>query len=128
MWQPYPIEYKRGKQKHDTSDQVQLCAQALCLEEMKQVRIPKGSLFYGEPKKRYEVEFDDMLRKETIRCIDRLHQVVNAKKTPPAKFEKKCNNCSLINWCMPASTNGSKSASQYLNNILKMVADDEGSL
>lgn len=116
--QPYPVEYKRGKPKKDLSDSVQLCAQALCLEEMLKVPIPKGAFFYGEPKRRYEIELDQALRDETLRYVQRLHHVVNAKKTPLAKFEKKCSNCSLINWCMPRCTNGTKKVSQYLNDII----------
>ncbi len=94
---PYPIEYKRGSPKKGLCDSVQLCAQALCLEEMLKVTIPKGAFFYGEIHRRLEVEFDAMLREQTIQLIQQLHSVANAQKTPPAKFEKKCLNCSLVN-------------------------------
>lgn len=123
--QPYPIEYKRGKPKKDLVDSVQLCAQVLCLEEMLKVSISKASFFYGELQKRIEIEIDDFLRKETIKLIDRLHEIKNAKKTPPAKYEKKCDKCSLLNWCMPACTNGSKSAQNYLNTIVKLTMDSD---
>ncbi len=125
--QPYPIEYKRGKPKKDLTDSVQLCAQALCLEEMLKVSVPRGAFFYGETKRRFEIEFDNSLRTETIKLIQRLHQVNNAKKTPPAKYEKKCESCSLINWCMPACTNGSKNFKSYVDNIVRwaMETDDK---
>lgn len=122
---PYPIEYKRGKPKKDLTDSVQLCAQALCLEEMLQVPVNKGAFFYGETKRRSEVDFDEVLRQETKKLIYRLHQVTHTKKTPPAKYEKKCDSCSLINWCMPTCTNGSKDAKSYLNKIVKWSLEDE---
>jgi CRISPR-associated exonuclease Cas4 len=121
---PYPIEYKRGKPKRNLVDSVQLCAQALCLEEMIQIKVPKAAFFYGETKRRFEIEIDESLRKETFRLIRRLHQVANAKKTPPAVYEKKCTSCSLYNWCMPTCTNGSKNINYYLDNIIKMVTED----
>lgn len=113
------------EKKKDLSDSVQLCAQALCLEEMLNLSIPRGAFFYGETKRRLDVELNESLRKETLRCISRLHQVINAKKTPPAKYEKKCENCSLINWCMPACTNGSKSVNHYLDKVRQWAADEE---
>jgi CRISPR-associated exonuclease Cas4 len=117
VWQPYPIEYKRGRPKTDLSDSIQICAQAFCLEEMLQMRVDRGAFFYGEPKKRFEVEFDEFLRNETLQLIQRLHRMTNERKTPPAKFEKKCQNCSLIDLCMPLATNGSKKVDRYLDKI-----------
>lgn len=125
--QPYPIEYKRGKPKIDLSDTVQLCAQALCLEEMLEINVSKGALFYGETRKRFEIEFDRALRNETINYIQILHRLANAKKTPPAKYEKKCLNCSLINWCMPTCTNGSKSIDDYINKVMRWIDDEDKS-
>lgn len=123
-WQPYPIEYKRGKPKKDLSDSVQLCAQAICLEEMLKLKVPKGAFYYGELKTRVEIELDDSLRKSTLEYIQRLHQIIKAKKTPQATYEKKCNSCSLINHCMPNCTNGKKSVAAYMNSIIKGVEQD----
>lgn len=123
--QPYPIEYKRGKPKSDLCDSVQLCAQALCLEEMLGVKVLKGAFFYWEIKRRLEIEIDYDLRLETYKLIQRLHHVTKARKTPPAKLERKCTNCSLINWCMPSCTNGSKSIKQYLGNVVKWATEDD---
>ena len=121
---PYPIEYKRGKPKRGLMDLVQLCAQTLCLEEMFRIHIFQGALFYGETKRRLEVEFNAALRKETITLIKKLHQVSHAKKTPPAIYERKCENCSLMNWCMPACTDGSKRTEDYVNAIVQWVSED----
>ena len=65
VWQPFPVEYKRGKPKLDHCDMIQLCAQAICLEEMLLVSIPHGAIFYGRTRRRFDVTFDDALRKET---------------------------------------------------------------
>lgn len=113
-WQPFPVEYKRGRPKPDHCDEVQLCAQALCLEEMLEVTIPGGSLFYGQPHRRTEVVFDAALRAETEALAARLHQLWQAGKTPPAVYEKKCKNCSLFAVCLPKTTSGKQSIQQYL--------------
>jgi CRISPR-associated exonuclease Cas4 len=96
-----PVEYKRGKPKLHRADEVQLCAQALCLEEMLSVTIPSGCLFYGETKRRTSVAFDEELRAVTVRAIDRLHELIASRVTPLAVREKKCDKCSLIEICMP---------------------------
>jgi CRISPR-associated exonuclease Cas4 len=124
MQHPYPIEYKRGKPKKDLTDIVQLCAQALCLEDMLQTNVPQGALFYGETKRRLEIDFNAALREETLELIKRLHQITRAKKTPSAKYEKKCENCSLINWCLPTCTDGSTRVSRYVNTIVNWVSED----
>lgn len=120
----YPIEYKRGKPKQDLSDAVQLCAQALCLEEMLRTRVPKGAFFYGEIKRRIEIELDDLLRQKTIQYIKRLHELMKEKRTPIAKYEKKCDSCSLIQWCIPKCTNGSKDVNNYMGEIGKWLSED----
>ena len=96
-----PIEYKRGKPKKDNSDRVQLCAQALCLEDMKATSIDIGYLFYGTRKRRTEVHFDQPLRAQTLENIDQLRHMIDNRLTPPAVREKKCDKCSLIELCMP---------------------------
>ncbi|MFV0340548.1 MAG: CRISPR-associated protein Cas4 [Parachlamydiaceae bacterium] len=121
QWIPYPIEYKKGKPKKDLSDVTQLCAQALCLEEMLDIHIPEGAMFYGELNHRVDVMFDETLRTNTVNVIQRLHVLSKARKTPPAIFEKKCHNCSLINLCMPSSTNGSKSAIHYNKHMSEWI-------
>lgn len=119
LWQPEPVEYKRGKPKDNRSDEVQLCAQALCLEEMLTVSIPSGSLYYGKPHRRYEVSFDNSLRDETEQLIERLHELTNIGETPQVGYEKKCRNCSLVEHCMPKVTGSHRSAYDYLNKTIE---------
>ena len=123
-WQPRPVEYKRGRPKKDRCDEVQLCAQALCLEEMLEVAIPSGAFFYGRPRRRHEVSFDRSLRDETERLATRLHQLAEAGETPRASYEKKCNNCSLRSYCLPKATGTRRSARAYLTKALRQIEGD----
>lgn len=100
-WRPFPVEYKRGKAKKDDSDRAQLCAQALCLEEMLGVAVPAGALFYGETRRRLDVAFDARLRGRTEALAQELHTLMAARVTPQAEYEAKCDRCSLIEICMP---------------------------
>ncbi len=115
-----PVEYKRGRSKAADWDRVQLCAQALCLEEMLGVEINQGALFYGKSKRRERVVFDEMLRSETCDAAERLHRLIDARQTPPAVYGAKCDACSLFHVCMPKLPK-SKSISRYL----KTMADAE---
>ncbi|MDC0299850.1 CRISPR-associated protein Cas4 [Verrucomicrobia bacterium] len=97
-----PIEYKRGKPKSHRADEVQLCAQALCLEEMLQCKIEQAFLFYGKRKRRYEVVFDAELRALTEQTAQAFHDLIKSRKTPIADYEaRKCDACSLIDHCQP---------------------------
>lgn len=99
---PYPVEHKRGHAKTNRCDEVQVCAQALCLEEMLGVPVPEGALFYGEPRRRTLVAFDETLRAETEETARRLHALFAAGRTPPAVYDKaKCERCSLLDVCKP---------------------------
>ncbi len=98
---PYPVEYKSGKPKKNISDLAQLCAQALCLEEMLKVPVTEGAVFYGKPRRRLSMELDVNLRHETEKIIQAIHGMIMKKYIPPAKYEKKCNSCSLYDFCMP---------------------------
>jgi len=121
---PRPVEYKRGRPKPEQVDEVQLCAQALCLEEMLGVEIERGDLFYGQPRRRTEVVFDTQLRAHTVALIDRLHALTRIGQTPPAVYEKKCRSCSLIDICQPKATGG-RSARSYLERALAAVEEDQ---
>lgn len=101
LWLPYPIEYKRGKPKENHIDEVQLCAQVLCLEEMHSVSIGEGAFYYGTTHRRVVVAIDEALRSLTASAIERLREIVSATKLPSAEFTPKCRNCSLIDLCMP---------------------------
>lgn len=115
--QPFPIEYKRGRPKPGRYDEVQLCAQALCLEEMLGVAVPEGAIFYGQPRRRSVVIFDAELRAETERLAARLHELSAARITPRARYEKKCDSCSLYSICLPKTT-GASSAQRYLKRAV----------
>lgn len=123
-WTVTPVEYKRGKPKTDDSDRVQLCAQALCLEEMLNVCVAEGALFYGTRKRRTKVAFDAALRETTARTIQRLHTLVADGLTPPAVREPKCRNCSLVELCLPDALDPARSASRYVERAFSehMVA------
>jgi CRISPR-associated exonuclease Cas4 len=114
LWQPLPVEYKRGRLRREEGYEVQLCAQALCLEEMLGVGVPMGAVFYGQPRKRLEVPLGEELRRQTETAAARLHELIRARNTPPACYEKKCESCSLLTLCMPKTTGGRKSVDRYL--------------
>jgi CRISPR-associated exonuclease Cas4 len=108
---PFPIEIKRGKAKLHRADEVQLCAQALCLEEMTGVGVPEGALFYGETKRRVVVPFDAELRQLTEQTIDDLRNIFTTLKTPPPTVHKaRCKACSLLELCRPAAVRRSAAA------------------
>ena len=101
LWLPYPVEYKRGVPKQDGCDELQLCAQAMCLEEMLCCGIPAGALFYGEPRRRLHVEFTPELREEVRADAAQMHDLYRRGYTPRVKPSKACNACSLKELCLP---------------------------
>lgn len=101
LFSVYPIEYKKGKPKATEEDQLQLAAQAMCLEEMFSTQIMEGALFYGETKRREVVEITEALRKEVKETFLEMHQYYERKYTPKVKMSKGCNRCSLKEVCMP---------------------------
>lgn len=113
-WVPFPIEYKHGKPKSDDSDKIQLCAQALCLEEMMNVRVFNGALFYGRTRRRLNVTFDDILRKKTIDSATKLHNFIKEGKTPTPIYNTKCKSCSFFNECLPKIISKKISVDKYL--------------
>lgn len=102
-WVLYPVEFKRGKPKDHSSDLIQLCAQALCLEEMTGTKIPEGAIFYGQIRKRLEVSFDANLRKTTHDFISLAHEMIVSGKLPEPEYGKHCRVCSLFEVCLPRS-------------------------
>lgn len=101
LFSVYPIEYKKGKPKATEEDQLQLAAQAMCLEEMFSTQIMEGALFYGETKRREVVEITEALRREVRETFLEMHQYYERKYTPKVKMSKGCNRCSLKEICMP---------------------------
>ncbi len=120
-----PVEYKRGKQKANLCDEIQLCAQALCLEEMLGTAILTGALYYGRPRRRTPVAFTLELRAETERLARRMHLLYAAALTPSARFEKKkCDNCSLFGLCRPKQLGLPNRASVYLRQAIAANLED----
>lgn len=113
-WMPFPVEYKHGKPKSDNSDEVQLCAQALCLEEMLSVKIQRGALFYGRTRRRFEVHFDDVLRQETKEVARRLHIFIAQGETPKPIYTPKCRSCSFVDICLAKAIEKQRSVKEYL--------------
>jgi CRISPR-associated exonuclease Cas4 len=115
---PYPIEYKRGRPKTHRADEVQLCAQAVCLEEMFGVAVPEGALFYGETRRQTRLAFDAELRELTRRVAADAGAALRAGRTPQAHYEKrKCGACSLIDHCQPRAT-AAPSAAAWLGRAI----------
>lgn len=119
IWRPFPVEHKRGKPKPDESDMVQLCAQALCLEEMLGVRVDSGAIFYGRTRRRLEVDFDGSLRGQTEKAAARLHELIESGVTPKPDYTKKCRNCSLVDLCLPQAIRKRVSVAAYLDRMLE---------
>jgi CRISPR-associated exonuclease Cas4 len=118
-WLPFPVEYKRGKPKADESDKVQLCAQAMCLEEMLNVTIPGGAIFYGKTRRRLDVSFEEELRDETEKAAQEAHELLASGVTPDPAYTKKCERCSLINQCMPKIVQKKPSVRRYLEKAVE---------
>jgi len=113
-WRPRPVEYKRGRSKADDWDRLQLCAQALCLEEMLDFPVPEGAIFYGKPRRRERVIIDKTLRDKTRSLVRQMHALWLSGRTPPAEPGPKCNHCSLRDRCLPDSAD----ALAYLKRML----------
>jgi CRISPR-associated exonuclease Cas4 len=113
-WVPSPVEYKRGKPKKQICDLVQVCAQALCLEEMLEISIPAGALFYATPRRRREVPFTSELRAQTERLCARMQFLYARRQTPAPVYTKGCENCSLKNICLPRTLADPRDVWAYL--------------
>jgi CRISPR-associated exonuclease Cas4 len=119
---PFPVEYKRGRPKAHRADEVQLCAQALCLEAMLGVQIEAGALFYGQTRRRQDVAFDSVLRGLTCQVIADTRRMLASKHTPPATYSSQlCDRCSLIDICQPRWLGRSD-----IDAWLRRQLDDEG--
>lgn len=115
-WRVYPVEYKRGKRKKGNHDDVQLCAQAICLEEMLGVVINEGSLYYGQTRSRTVVSLDRKLREETENLAEQFHQLMTSGITPAPQAGPQCKSCSLADDCLPDL---SGKASAYLAKMIE---------
>lgn len=118
LWQPYPVEYKRGRPREDTGDTLQLCGQAMCLEEMLCCEIPEGALYYGELHRRVPVTFTKELRGQVRESLAQMHELYRRGHTPKVKPSKSCNACSLRELCLPRLLK-SRPVSAYLKDALE---------
>ncbi|MGI5854523.1 MAG: CRISPR-associated protein Cas4 [Bacillota bacterium] len=124
LWQPIPVEYKHGITREEIEYEVQLCAQAICLEEMLNIAIGEGYLYYGASRKRHLVQFDQCLRLLVQEGAAQLHEMAATMTTPPAQYGPKCSKCSMIDICQPHLTESK--AKSYLNQILHELIGDKG--
>lgn len=118
LWQPYPVEYKRGKIKETNADRLQLCCQAMCLEEMLCCTVDSGALFYGEIKKREKVVFSEEMRADVKEKLLLMHRLMERGHTPKVKTGKHCYACSLKDICLPV-LNKVKTVSDYISSAME---------
>lgn len=119
LFKPAPVEYKRGKPKMEPVDEAQLCAQAICLEEMLSVAIPGGFLYYGETRHRLEVQLTSDLRSLVRKMSDEMHAYFQRGHTPRVKTSKACRSCSLADVCLPDLQENLITASQYIQRQIE---------
>jgi len=117
-WIPYPVEYKRGKPKPDARDEVQLCAQAMSMEEMFDTKILEGALYYGEIRRRTVVQITSELRSQVEEYANEMHRLFEQGITPAPVYKSHCKSCSLVEICLPKQMRGFKSANNYLKTEL----------
>ena len=119
LWLPFPIEYKRGAPKSHQADELQLCAQAMCLEEMLCCSIPEGALFYGETRRRALVSFSAGLRDQVRVMLEEMHQLYRRGYTPKVRSSKSCSACSLHEFCLPTLMKGDD-VDEYLRQAMEV--------
>lgn len=118
LWLPFPVEYKRGSPSSHGGDALQLCGQAMCLEEMLCCSIPRGALYYGEQRRRTPVDFTPELRRDVMDSLQEMHDLARRGRTPKVKPSKACNACSLKELCLPALMTG-RPVSRYLEEHME---------
>jgi CRISPR-associated exonuclease Cas4 len=126
LYAPRPVEYKRGEPKSDDRDEVQVAAQAICLEEMLHVSIPAGDLFYGRTRHRTEVVFTDPLRQRVVSLARQMHELFQTGATPPAVLLPHCRLCSLADLCVPKLVSPKITSVQaYLDRALRQPLSED---
>lgn len=118
FWQVVPVEYKRGKPKEGDCDAVQLCAQAICIEEMLGVTIDSGEIFYGAIRRRLRTPFSPELREKTRNAADEMHRLFAAGERPAATKKTHCKSCSLMDVCGPDFGRMERKVDLYIDRIL----------
>lgn len=118
LWRPTPVEYKRGAPHAFDADELQLCCQAMCLEDMLACAVPEGFLYYGEPRRRTRVILDEALRGRVRAMLADMHDLFERRRTPLVKPTKSCRACSLADLCLPRLSR-TPSVSAYMQNHLE---------
>jgi len=119
-WMPLPVEHKRGRRKKEDWDRVQLCAQAMCLEEMLCVSVPEGALFYGKEQRREAVKMSDALRRKTEEVAAAVHRMLAEGVTPRPEYAPRCKRCSLVSVCLPLGVAGARGrVARYMTGMLE---------
>ena len=124
---PFPIEYKRGKRRKWDNDDVQVCAQALCLEEMLGMAVPCGAIFHIKTKRRRDVKFTPALRSKTEQAALRLHELIASGVTPPPVLKPQCQGCSLVEICMPKALEQTRTVSDYMRSLWLIAPESANS-
>jgi CRISPR-associated exonuclease Cas4 len=115
----FPVEFKVGKRRQWENDDAQLCAQALCLEEMFRIAIPRGAVFHADSKRRREIEFTPALRALTEKTVAELHALLQSTAIPRAEFREACEECSLYEICLPKATGIGSRAAQLAGQLFQ---------
>ena len=122
---PYPVEYKHGPSRRGTPAELQLCAQAMCLEEMLKVEVPKGAIYHHSSRQRREVVFTDDLRKAVVQAIAEVRSILSQDSLPPAVADSRCKNCSLIESCLPFVVSAKDRNRDYHRRLFIPAQGDE---
>ena len=112
-----PVEFKKGRRRKFDNDDAQLCAQALCLEEMFGLDIPRGTIFHAKSKRRREVEFTVALRRLSEQAIEAVHQLIEEETVPRAVHKPQCSQCSLFDHCLPEITSSPPILAQAYRSV-----------
>ena len=115
----FPVEFKLGKRRQWENDDVQLCAQAICLEEMFGRAVARGAIFHADSKRRREVEFTAELRARTEDTARQLHELLATESVPPAEYKEACEECSLFEICLPKATGVGSRATKLADQLFK---------
>jgi CRISPR-associated exonuclease Cas4 len=118
------VEYKRGKSKPNDCDTVQLCAQALCLEEMLATAVTRGAIFYGDPRRRQEIAFTPELRARTEELAATMHHLYRSRETPAAVPGAYCASCSLVHVCLPQATAHQDGAARWVERQVRSLEEE----
>ena len=118
---PFPIDYKHGPRKSGRHDDVQVCAYALCLEEMLEIEVPQGAIFHYSSRRRREITFNQGLREMTMQAIDAVRELLRLSRMPPPVNDSRCQACSLIDTCMPTVINDSARLEQVRRTLWEVL-------